>query len=272
MTITFTILGCGSSTGVPRVVLGWGACDPDNPKNRRRRCSLLVERRNQHGKVTTVLVDTSPDLREQLLATNVQWLDAVLYTHDHADHTHGIDDLRPVALARRRRIDAYLDETTSLAVRTRFGYCFEKPPGSEYPPILMEHRLHAYRTVVIDGEGGPISAMPFAQTHGDNVLSLGFRFGNVAYSCDLNGLMPDSIPALAGLDLWILDALRHTQHPSHLSVPDALGWVERIKPKRAILTNMHSDLDYEILRAQLPAHVEPAYDGMTITVPVAVEG
>lgn len=267
MTTTFTILGCSSSTGVPRVVLGWGACDPANPKNRRRRCSLLVERRNRHGKSTTVLVDTSPDLREQLLGADVRSLDGVLFTHDHADHTHGIDDLRPVALAVRRRIDVYLDETTSQAVRTRFSYCFETPPGSEYPPILNEHRLHAFRQITIDGEGGAIAALPFAQTHGDNVRSLGFRFGRVAYSCDLNGLLPDSIPALAGLDIWILDALRYTPHPSHFSVSDALAWIERIRPRRAILTNLHSDLDYETLRGQLPAHVEPAYDGMTVTVP-----
>jgi phosphoribosyl 1,2-cyclic phosphate phosphodiesterase len=266
MTITFTILGCSSSTGVPRVALGWGACDPNNPKNRRRRCSLLVERHDHAGKTTTVLVDTSPDLREQLISANVTRIDGVLYTHDHADHTHGIDDLRGVALARRRRIDVYLDETTSKAVRTRFGYCFETPPGSEYPPILNEHRIEAFHKITVDGEGGPIVTLPFAQTHGDNVRSLGFRFGNVAYSCDLNGLMPDSIPALAGLDVWILDALRYTPHPSHLSVTEALGWIERIRPKRAVLTNLHSDLDYEILRSELPPHVEPAYDGMTFSV------
>ena len=267
MTITFTILGCSSSTGVPRVALGWGACDPSNPKNRRRRCSLLVERRDRAGKLTTVLIDTSPDLREQLLAAQVRWLDGVLYTHDHADHTHGIDDLRPVALARRRRVDVYLDEVTSRAVRGRFGYCFETPPGSEYPPIVTEHRIEAFRRVTIDGEGGPINALPYAQTHGD-IRSLGFRFGNVAYSCDLNGLLPESVPALAGLDIWILDALRYAPHPSHLSVTDALSWIEHIRPKRAILTNLHSDLDYEILRTELPANVEPAYDGMTITTPV----
>jgi phosphoribosyl 1,2-cyclic phosphate phosphodiesterase len=270
MTTTFTILGCSSSTGVPRVVLGWGACDPSNPKNRRRRCSLLVERRSHTGKTTTVLVDTSPDLREQLLSADVRWLDGVLYTHDHADHTHGIDDLRPVALARRRRIDVYLDETTSEAVRARFGYCFETPPGSEYPPILTEHRLEAFHPATIDGEGGPIIAVPFAQTHGDNVRSLGFRFGNLAYSCDLNGLLPASVPALQGLDVWILDALRYTPHPSHFSVADALASIEQIRPKRAILTNLHSDLDYEALRAKLPPNVEPAYDGMTVTLPAEV--
>jgi len=262
MTLTFTILGCGSSGGVPRPALGWGDCNPDNPKNRRRRTSLLVERRNGAG-VTRVLVDTSPDLREQLLDAEVDWLDAVLFTHEHADHTHGIDDLRPLALYKRRRIDVYLDEPTSRAMRARFGYCFETPPGSEYPPILTEHRLEPHRALMIDGAGGPIAVTPFAQTHGD-MRTLGFRFGNFAYSCDLNGVAPESLALLRDLDVWILDALRYTPHPSHFSVADALSWIERIKPKRAILTNMHTDLDYEELRASLPPGVEPAYDGMRL--------
>jgi len=263
MSLTFTILGCSSSTGVPRVALGWGACDPANPKNRRRRCSLLVERHDQAGKHTAVLVDTSPDLREQLLDAEVDWLDAVLFTHEHADHTHGIDDLRPLALYKRRRIDVYLDEPTSRAMRARFGYCFETPPGSEYPPILTEHRLEPHRALMIDGAGGPIAVTPFAQTHGD-MRTLGFRFGNFAYSCDLIGVAPESLALLRDLDVWILDALRYTPHPSHFSVGDALSWIERVGPKRAILTNLHSDIDYETLRSQLPENVEPAYDGMKI--------
>ncbi len=265
MTLDFTILGCSSSTGVPRVGLGWGACDPANPKNRRRRCSLLVERRNADGQRTVVLVDTSPDLREQLLAANVAWLHGVLYTHDHADHIHGIDDLRPLVLYMRQRIDVYFDEPTARGVRARFAYCFETPSGSEYPPILTEHRLEPYRPMTIDGEGGPIVVLPFVQTHGD-VMSIGFRFGGLAYSCDLNGLEPASLSALEDLEVWILDALRYTPHPSHFSVADALSWIGRVRPKRAILTNLHSDLDYEALRAQLPANVEPAYDGMTVSL------
>src|SRR5262245_60981519 len=159
MTASFTILGSGSSGGVPRPALGWGACDPSNPRNRRRRTSLLVERRNGAG-VTRVLVDTSPDLREQLLDAEVDWLDAVLFTHEHADHTHGIDDLRGLFIRRRRRVDVYLDETTSKALRARFGYCFEAPAGSEYPPIVTEHRLAPGRCVTVNGEGGPIAALP----------------------------------------------------------------------------------------------------------------
>jgi phosphoribosyl 1,2-cyclic phosphate phosphodiesterase len=264
MTLTFTILGCGSSGGVPRPALGWGDCDPDNPKNRRRRTSLLVERRNGAG-VTRVLVDTSPDLREQLIDAEVDWLDAVLYTHEHADHTHGIDDLRALFMHRRRRVDVYLDEPTSKAVRGRFGYCFQSPPGSEYPPIVTEHRLAPGETITVTGEGGPIAALPVLQEHGD-IASLGFRFGRLAYSCDLSGLPSASVAALAGLEVWIVDALRYRPHPSHFSVEDALTWIERIKPRRAILTNLHSDLDYDALRARLPAHVEPAYDGLGVSV------
>jgi phosphoribosyl 1,2-cyclic phosphate phosphodiesterase len=251
--------------GVPRPALGWGACDPNNPKNRRRRTSFLVERQAPAGGATRVLVDTSPDLREQLIAAGVEWLDGVLFTHEHADHTHGIDDLRPLFVHRRRRIDAYLDERTSREVRLRFDYCFQTPPGSEYPPILTEHRLIAGRPVTIAGEGGPIEARPLLQQHG-SISSLGFRFGNLAYSCDLSGLPPESIDALQGLDVWVVDALRYKPHPSHWSLADTLSWIERLKPRRAILTNMHSDLDYDELRRQLPAHVEPGYDGLSGTV------
>jgi len=264
MTLKFTILGCGSSGGVPRPALGWGDCDPKNPKNRRRRTSLLVEKREAEG-VTRVLVDTSPDLREQLLDAEVDWLDAVLYSHDHADHTHGIDDLRALFLRRRRRVDVYLDERAGNVIRTRFDYCFKSPPGSDYPPIVTEHRLTAGAPVTVAGEGGTITALPFLQQHGD-IPSLGFRFGGLAYSCDVSDIPPESVAALADLDVWILDALRYRPHPSHFSLDEALSWVERLKPRRAILTNLHSDLDYEVLRGKLPVHVVPAFDGMTFAV------
>lgn len=261
MSLTFTILGCGSSMGVPRVALGWGECDPNNPKNRRRRCSIMVERANGHHR-TRVLVDCSPDLREQLLDAEVDWVDGVLITHEHADHTHGIDDLRPLFVKKRHRVPVYMDEPTSRAMHARFAYCFMTPPGSEYPPIAADHRLVPGRAVTIDGQGGPIDALPVLQEHGD-IHSLGFRFGNVAYSADIKNLPPESIAALAGLDVWIVDALRHTPHPSHLNLEEALAWIIRIKPKRAILTNLHSDLDYEALRAKLPPNIEPAYDRMS---------
>ncbi len=272
MTLKFTILGCGSSGGVPRPALGWGDCDPNNPKNRRRRTSLLVEQRPHPGPpgpagegreaVTRVLVDTPPDLREQLLGAEVDRLDAVLYTHDHADHTHGIDDLRAYFIKQRQPIDVYLDERTAEVLRRRFSYCFAAPPGSEYPPIVREHRLVPGKPLSIDGPGGAVAVLPILQAHGD-IASLGFRFGRFAYSCDLSDLPAESVAALKGLDIWILDALRYRPHPSHLSVSDALGWIERLTPCRAILTNLHSELDYEVLRAKLPPHVEPAFDGMT---------
>jgi phosphoribosyl 1,2-cyclic phosphate phosphodiesterase len=263
MSLTFTILGSGSSGGVPRPGIGWGACDPTNPKNRRRRCSMLVERTGPGG-ITRVLVDTAPELREQLVDANVDALDAVLYTHEHADQTHGIDDLRALTIYRRRRIDVYMDERTAVSMHARFGYCFVTPPGSSYPPILNEHRMEVGRPVRIEGQGGPITAVPFLQDHGD-IPSLGFRFADVAYSSDLVDLPPESVAALGGLDLWIVDALREAPHPTHFSVGDALRWIERLAPKRAVLTNMHDSLDYETLRAKLPAGVEPGHDGMQLT-------
>jgi phosphoribosyl 1,2-cyclic phosphate phosphodiesterase len=211
------------------------------------------------------LIDTSPDLREQLLDANVGSLDAVLYSHDHADHTHGIDDLRALALFLGRRIAVYADAETAALLWSRFAYCFATPPGSDYPPFLVEHRIAAGEPVVIAGEGGEIHALPFRQEHGGS-STLGFRIGGLAYSCDVSGLPDETVSALAGLDVWILDALRHRPHPSHFSVEDALHWIDRIRPRRAILTNLHTDLDYAALRKALPPMVEPAYDGMKIEV------
>jgi phosphoribosyl 1,2-cyclic phosphate phosphodiesterase len=262
MPLLFTILGCGSSAGVPRVAQGWGACDPNNPKNRRRRCSLLVEKFTDAG-TTTALVDTSPDLREQLLDANVARLDGVLFTHDHADHTHGIDDLRPLFVHQRRRVDVYADAPTATILHARFGYCFSTRAGSDYPPILTDHRIAAGETVLVEGQGGTISALPFMQKHGQG-SSLGFRFGGLAYSCDVNGIPDESLKLLRDIDVWIVDALRHTPHPSHFSLEESLEWIERVRPRRAVLTNLHTDLDYETLRRSLPAGIEPAFDGMTI--------
>lgn len=265
MTMRFTILGCGSSMGVPRVGLGWGACDPANPKNRRRRCSLLVEKTAGNGAVTRLLVDTTPDLRDQLLDAGIDRLDGVLYTHEHADHTHGIDDLRPLFVKNRRQLDVYCDDITSESLHRRFGYCFRTPPGSGYPPILREHRLVAGQPQEITGEGGPISVFPVLQHHGD-IPSLGFRFGGLAYSADIKALPAASLAAMAGLDVWIVDALRHDPHPSHMNLAESLEWIARVGARRAILTNLHSDLDYEELRRQLPSHIEPAFDGIQIII------
>ena len=265
MSMRFTILGCGSSSGVPRVGNVWGACDPTNPKNRRRRCALLVERFGKGGR-TSVLVDTPPDIREQLLDARVEALDGVLFTHDHADHTHGIDDLRGIAFMLRRRVDVYLDAHTRGVVTQRFEYCFVQPPGSAYPAILEAHDIRPPEPVRIEGAGGAIEAVPIVQEHGE-ISSLGFRFGNVAYSPDIAGVPESSLPLLQGLDLWIVDALRPMPHASHFSLKQALQWIERVGAKRGILTHMTTELDYAALKRDLPPHIEPAYDGMVIHVP-----
>lgn len=262
MSLTVTILGCGSSGGVPRVGQGWGACNPQNPKNRRRRCSILASRAKDAAR-TNVLIDTSPDLREQLLGAEVARLDAILYTHPHADHTHGVDDVRGLVIESGRRIPAWLDEPTSKMMTEKFGYVFTTPPGSFYPPLLDEHRIHVGREITIDGPGGPIDAMPFRLDHGD-MESLGFRIGGLAYTPDLHSVPQESFRHLEGLDVWIIDALRHKRHGTHLSVGEALEWIAHFAPRRAILTDLHVDLDYDALAASLPPHVTPAFDGMRI--------
>jgi len=263
MSYRCTILGCGSSGGVPRIGMNWGACDPENPKNRRLRCSALVERSGPGGR-TSVLIDTSPDFRAQILATRLTAIDAVLYTHDHADHTHGIDDLRMVAFAMKRRVDVYFDAATGASLKSRFGYCFETPEGSPYMPILNGHEIDGTTPIAVSGGGGTISARPIAQWHGA-MPSLGYRIGNLAYSPDISDIPEDSIPLLEGLDVWIVDALRYTPHESHFSVKQVLAWAERLKPKRTILTHMTSELDYATLANDLPPGIEPAYDGLVVT-------
>ncbi|MGD9786129.1 MAG: MBL fold metallo-hydrolase [Hyphomicrobiaceae bacterium] len=262
MTYRLTILGCGSSGGVPRIGTMWGKCDPENPKNRRRRCAVLIERIAKNG-VTRVLVDTPPDIREQLLDVRVDALDGVIFTHDHADHTHGIDDLRMVAYAMRRRIDVWFDAPTRASLEQRFTYCFNTPAGSSYPPIMVPHDLSAGETVTISGAGGDITVRSFPQVHGD-IASLGLRVGTLAYSPDVSELPGEALSMLEGIETWIVDALRYTPHPSHFHVRQALEWIERLGVRRGILTHMTADLDYAALKRELPAHVEPAYDGMQI--------
>lgn len=255
-----TILGCGSSTGVPRVGGDWGACDPGNPRNRRRRCSILIER----GR-TAVLVDTSPDLREQLLDAKVKHLDAVLFTHEHADQTHGIDDLRAMAYLMRRRIDVFMDERTGRILKNRFDYCFETPRGSSYPPILTAHEVVAGEAITIGRGSSEVVATAFEQDHGD-IVSLGYRFGPIGYSSDVVDLDDKAFEILEGIDLWIVDSLRRSPHPTHAHVDKTLRWIERLNVPHAVLTNLHIELDYEALKASLPDHVEPAFDGMTLTL------
>ncbi|MFD2678281.1 MBL fold metallo-hydrolase [Camelimonas lactis] len=262
MSLKVTILGCGSSAGVPRVGQGWGACDPANPKNRRRRCALLVERTGPDG-ATTVLVDMGPDLREQLLDADVRKLDGILLTHEHADHTHGIDDVRPLAIAMRRRLDVWIDDKTFAFLEDRFDYIFRTPHGSSYPPILRRHPMAIGGEVVIDGAGGAVRALPFNMLHGDTT-ALGFRFNDLAYASDVHLMPEESVAMLHGLDVLIVDALRHTPHPTHFNVAEALELIARVQPKRAVLTNLHTDLDYATLAAELPPHVTPAFDGMVL--------
>jgi len=266
VSIVLTILGCGPSSGVPRLggaelVGDWGRCDPANPKNRRSRCSALVERQSEAG-VTRVLIDTAPDLRAQLLAARVAEVDAVLITHDHADQIHGFDDLRQIAHYTRRRVEVFADPDTADTLISRFGYCFVQKPGSGYPPIANLSVIGA--PFEIHGAGGPLPVTPFRQEHGE-IRSLGFRLGPVAYSSDVNRLDEAAFAALAGTKLWVVDAFRRGKaHPSHAHVELALEWIARVQPDRAVLTNLGPSLDYEALRVSLPAGVEPAYDGLKI--------
>jgi len=262
--LEFTILGCGSSGGVPRADGVWGACDPANPRNRRSRCSLAVRRKNDinQSDETTILIDTSPDLRYQTAAAEVKRLDAVLYTHDHADQTHGIDDLRVFFLTSRRKTPCYMDPETRRTLMSRFGYIFESQTG--YPAICEARDLPPHGEAwEIAGPSGSIPILTFDQDHG-GVRSVGYRIGPVGYCSDVVALPPEAMAALAGVEVFIVDALRDRPHPTHAHVDMALSWIETLKPARGVLTNMFGDLDYATLAARLPKGIEPAYDGMVI--------
>ncbi|MBX7247754.1 MAG: MBL fold metallo-hydrolase [Caulobacteraceae bacterium] len=261
---TYRILGCGSSGGVPRADGAWGACNSSDERNRRSRCSLLVQRDagNPEADTTTVVIDTSPDFRTQMAASGARRLDAVLYTHDHADQTHGIDDIRVFAGRMRRRIPCFMDEFTGDLLGRRFGYVFEG--GMGYPAIAEAKLIPPHgEEWEVDGPSGPVPVRTFEQLHGP-IKSVGYRIGGLAYSSDVSDLDEAAFEALAGVRVWIVDALRWTPHPTHADVAKALGWIDRIRPEQAILTNLHVDLDYEALREQLPPGVEPAYDGLTV--------
>lgn len=253
MTLKVTILGCGTSSGVPRIGGNWGVCDPSNPKNRRRRSSIFIE-----DEKTKVLIDTTPDLREQCLDADISHVDGVLYTHDHADHTHGIDDLRAISHIMRKRVEAYGNAQTMASLRQKFDYIFASKTG--YPAILNSN-------IIDDSEFeiGTLTIQPFDLIHG-RVTTLGFRSHNIAYTTDLNAIPKASEKHLYGLDLWIVDALRPEPHPTHSHLEQTLAWIEKFKPKRAILTHMTWDMDFETLKQSLPKHIEPAYDGMVIRI------
>ena len=260
-TLEVTILGCGSSGGVPRADGDWGVCDPAEPKNFRSRCALLVRRLGE-GAQTTVLVDASPELRIQTARAGVKRVDAVLVTHDHADQIHGLDDVRAFYLRQQARIPVWMDAATDGSLQRRFGYMFEGEAG--YPAICDRIAIPPHGEAwQVDGPSGAIPVVTFDQDHGA-IRSVGYRFGGVAYSPDVVGLDEAAFEALADLDLWIVDALRYRPHPTHAHLDLTLEWIARVKPRRAILTNMHIDLDFQTLKAQLPAGVEPAYDGMVL--------
>jgi len=249
-----TILGCGPSTGVPVIGGNWGRCDPTDPRNRRRRVSVLVE----IGGVV-ILIDTSPDLREQLLDAGVTRIEAVVLTHAHADHLHGIDDLRSVNRLMRSAIPLYADARTLAEIRNRFGYVFKpvEEPGRFYKPTLMPHEIAGPFEI----RGIPV--VPFVQDHGFST-TLGLRIGGFAYSTDVTELDDNAFAALAGIELWIVDCLRREPHPTHSHLAKTMSWISRVRPARAVLTHMDQSLDYRELSAELPSGVEPGCDGLVI--------
>jgi phosphoribosyl 1,2-cyclic phosphate phosphodiesterase len=254
-----TVLGCGSSVGVPVLGNRWGRCDPDNPRNRRRRCSILVE---NDGFV--LLVDASPDLREQLLDARVERIDAVLFTHGHADHTHGVDDLRPLYWESDGPINIYGDRGTLRELSVRFNYMFnqvpESPPHFRPPLLANEITLEAF-------DLGGMHIQPLLQDHGVSGESLGFIFdGRFAYSTDVAFMSDAELDRLAGIESWIVDCLREGESKAHSHLARTLEWIERVRPERAYLTHMTTDLDYAETLAKLPAGVEPAYDGLVLEV------
>jgi phosphoribosyl 1,2-cyclic phosphate phosphodiesterase len=264
--LEFVILGSGSSGGVPRADGNWGVCDPANPLNRRSRCSLLVRRKSDLGAEheTTVIVDTSPEFRIQAAGAGVRRVDAVLFTHEHADQAHGMDDLRAFYLHSRRRTPCFMDARTRANLSRRFAYIFEGETG--YPAIGDLVDLPEFGAPwAVTGPSGEIPVTTFDQDHGD-IRSVGYRFGDLAYSSDVVAFPDSAFDILAGVKVWILDALRYTPHPTHATVDQALAWIERVRPERAILTNLHIDLDYEELAQRLPAGVEPDYDGLRLTL------
>ncbi|URK87728.1 MBL fold metallo-hydrolase [Rhizobium sp. RCAM05350] len=268
----FTILGCGSSPGVPRINGDWGACDPTNPKNRRSRAALLVEQIGPDGGITTVVIDTGPDFHEQMIAAKVQNIDAVLYSHPHADHIHGIDDLRGYVQYTGRRVPIWADALTMERIREGFRYCMETPEGSGYPPIVEPRIIDpSMAPVAITGAGGTILFQPVLQHHG-SIMSMGFRIGGFAYCSDVSDFPQDTIGKLAGLDMLVIDTLQYKFHPSHLSLEQSLGWIKRFSPKRAVLTHMHTPLDYETVMRETADHIQPAYDGMRLEFDVSDEG
>lgn len=255
--LKLTILGCGTSSGVPRIGGDWGSCDPANPRNRRTRASILVE-----SATTRILVDTGPDLREQLLSVHVDQVDAILWTHDHADHCHGIDDVRQIAQRRKAIVQGYARRQTMNLLKSRFGYAFTGRPG--YPPIIAGEVLPEGPLNI-----GDIRVDAVDQPHGD-IFSTGFRFTvgdhSIGYSTDYHDATAEMLCFFHGVDIWVADALRDRPHPTHAHLSLTLDAIMQVRPRRAILTHMDNSMDYAWLAAMLPDGVEPGYDGLTATL------
>ncbi|CAN5480100.1 MBL fold metallo-hydrolase [soil metagenome] len=257
MSLKLTVLGSGTSSGVPRIGNDWGRCDPAEPRNRRSRVSVLVE-----TDTTRLLVDTSPDMREQLLRADVIDIDAVLWTHDHADHCHGLDDLRQIAHHRGGQVPGHARAETARLLKRRFAYAFEGHDG--YPAIIAMTDLPDVVTI------GEIVIRCVDQPHG-NILSTGFRFEadgrSIAYATDFHAVTPEMIALYTGVDVWVVDALRVKPHPTHAHLALTLDAIAVTRPGRAILTHMDQSMDYRSLCASLPPGVEPGYDGLTVVLP-----
>lgn len=221
---------------------------------------MLVEKQGENG-ITRVLIDTTPDMRSQLLDAGVGELDAVIYTHSHADHVHGLDDLRMIVFNMRERLQVWADGDTGNALLDRFGYAFVQPKGSPYPPICELNTIKG--DTVITGKGGALTFTPFEVEHG-SIEALGFRIGDLAYLPDVSSIPDAAWDHLQNLDTWIVDALRRDPHPTHSHLANTLDWIAKVQPRQAVLTNMHIDLDYATVDAETPDNVTPAYDGMQI--------
>lgn len=261
-------MGTGSSGGVPRVGNVWGNCDPNEVRNRRRRCSLLIEKQTvdagDTSRKTTIIVDTGADLREQLLTAEVKSIEGVILTHSHADHIFGLDDLRQMAINLRRPIDVWMDKPTRAIVMAPFGYCFHQAPDSSYPAFCTEKKLIPHEPFSIDGPGGTVTINTLIAEHGD-INALGVRINNAVYLPDMKQIShPDSVRMLSDVQVLIVDALRYNPHPSHLNLEESLAFIEKVNPERAILTNMHGDLDYQTIKQKLPPGVEPGFDGLRV--------
>lgn len=269
-TLTLTLMGTGSSGGVPRVGNQWGDCDPGESRNRRRRCALLIEQKQPGEKLansTTIVVDTGADFREQLLSAQVSSIEAVVLTHSHADHIFGLDDLRQMAILLKRPIDVWMDSATRTQVMAAFGYCFHQAEGSSYPSFCNERTIEPDTTLMVNGPGGNISIETLVAEHGD-INALGVKVNNAVYLPDIKRISDkNSLKRLQDIQLLIVDALRYNPHPSHMNLDECLSFIESVSPERAILTNMHSDLDYRTLCSKLPPGVEPGYDGLSVVLP-----